>query len=663
MKKPVKFQNEKEIKNDKENFNGIDNRAIKKKNTGKNNLEKIELNNQSNELNDNNAQSDLTKVQEEKPKKLIEIKPRETYLKDKINKMNFHNNLLSGINKGIDEQLKNVKNGIVSQKVLLKSLPKNVDKYINKSFEESSNNKYDELIIKKRYKSIKDLKIEKDILNKKLIQIIENENLLENKTGSQIVEKNLKEKIKKDITNQKNKIIQKLENTNNNIKNEILNQKDINNNRQENLKNFIDNFERDKEIVKIRAKKYREEKKERNKRIANDLNKLMEKRKKEIEDKNKKEQESKEKVVINLKKQAKEIENKRAKEVNGQSVLYKPYINSKLEGTAKNYLFMKNYEKFLKEEKNLLDKENMYRKQKMKHISNEEIEEFNIKMDKKREEKKIITDQKTEKLLEEWDERKKTIPTYISPFSEIAYNDINKQKNYEENKKNQRIELNKKKEEFSKELKRPHINKELEQKRLELINNLDPQNKKPIEKDTLKQKKRKGRIILKKADPSKPSKFSWKLKMLNTSESDISIEKTLIKKPKQYKLSMSMEKPPNALPNIKHDYLEEIIENKKKKEQNSKINSSNNLLTEGNYVKNSAKKWEKLINKNGEKSLIDNVNDARNKIKMLELESIKNEKLLNLRKPTSNDIELNKKFSSLIIDSIEAKLSLINQMK
>ena len=457
--------------------------------------------------------------------------------------------------------------------------------------------------------------------------------------------------------------IQKLENINNNIKNEILNQKDINNNRQENLKNFIDNFERDKEIVKIRAKKYREEKKERNKRIANDLNKLMEKRKKEIEDKNKKEQESKEKVVINLKKQAKEIENKRAKEVNGQSVLYKPYINSKLEGTAKNYLFMKNYEKFLKEEKNLLDKENMYRKQKMKHISNEEIEEFNIKMDKKREEKKIITDQKTEKLLEEWDERKKTIPTYISPFSEIAYNDINKQKNYEENKKNQRIELNKKKEEFSKELKRPHINKELEQKRLELINNLDPQNKKPIEKDTLKQKKRKGRIILKKADPSKPSKFSWKLKMLNTSENDISIEKTLIKKPKQYKLSMSMEKPPNALPNIKHDYLEEIIENKKKKEQNSKINSSNNLLTEGNYVKNSAKKWEKLINKNGEKSLIDNVNDARNKIKMLELESIKNEKLLNLRKPTSNDIELNKKFSSLIIDSIEAKLSLINQMK
>ena len=198
----------------------------------------------------------------------------------------------------------------------------------------------------------------------------------------------------------------------------------------------------------------------------------------------------------------------------------------------------------------------------------------------RREEKKIITDKKTEKLLEEWDERKKTIPTYISPFSEMAYNEINKQINDVQNKKNQIIELNKKREDFSKELKQPHIDKELEQKRIKLINSLDSKNRIPSEKDTLKHKKRKGRIILKKADPSKPSKFSWKLKILNSSENEISIEKTLIRKPKQYKLSMSMEKTPKKqLPNIKIDYLKEIIENKKTKENNSKNNSSNNLLT------------------------------------------------------------------------------------
>ena len=50
---------------------------------------------------------------------------------------------------------------------------------------------------------------------------------------------------------------------------------------------------------------------------------------------------------------------------------------------------MQNYEKFLKNEKNLIDQENLNRKNRMKQVSNEEIEEFNNKMDKKREEKKL----------------------------------------------------------------------------------------------------------------------------------------------------------------------------------------------------------------------------------------------------------------------------------
>ena len=41
----------------------------------------------------------------------------------------------------------------------------------------------------------------------------------------------------------------------------LLEVDNINNKKQINLKNFIDNFERDKEIVEIRAKKYLKEKK------------------------------------------------------------------------------------------------------------------------------------------------------------------------------------------------------------------------------------------------------------------------------------------------------------------------------------------------------------------------------------------------------------------
>ena len=667
MKKEVKFKDDikktkqedsKELKNDKEYLTGREHKSEKQ---SKNDLDKI-TNEQPKNLNEEQEQTE--NLQEENTKKMIEIKPRETYLKDKIDKMKYNNHLLSGINNGMDELLKSVKKDIFSKKVLLKDAPNNMEKYINKSFDIGSNNKEANYNLKNKYKTIKELKIEKDNLNKKLIQLIENENLIDNKNNSEfVVEQNLKEKIKKDVNAQKKKIIQKIENINEKIKDVILNEEDINNKKQENLKNFIDNFERDKEIIEIRTKKYLKEKKERKKRMANDLNQIAEKRKKELEDKDKKEKEKKEKMINQLKREAKEIENKHSKEVGAKFLLYKPYINEKVEGTSKRYLFMQKYEQFLKNEKSLIDKENFNRKKKMKHITNEELEEFNNKMDKKREEKQLITDKKTEKLLEDWNERKKTIPEYVSPFSENAYKAITKNVQEFQDKKDRLKALNIKKQEFGKnDVKQPQINKDLEKQRLELIDNLNSK-KIFLEKDTLQHRKRKGRILLKKPDPNKPSKYSWKLKILNTSDNEISIEKSLIKKPKDYRFSASVEKSPNKLPSIKIDYLKEMIKEKENKE-NAKLNSSNNLLTEGNYAKVSAKKWEKLINnKNGNNSIVDNINSAKNKIELLQLKAIQSEKLLNAQDPNSKDPELNKKVTNLIIDSIEAKLSLLNQMK
>ena len=667
MKKEVKFKDNikktkqedtKELKNDKEYLTGREHKSEKQ---SKNDLDKI-TNDQPKNLNEEQEQTE--NVQEENTKKMIEIKPRETYLKDKIDKMKYNNHLLSGINNGMDELLKSVKKDIFSKKVLLKDAPNNMEKYINKSFDIGSNNKEANYNLKNKYKTIKELKIEKDNLNKKLIQLIENENLIDNKNNSEfIVEQNLKEKIKKDVNAQKKKIIQKIENINEKIKDVMLNEEDINNKKQENLKNFIDNFERDKEIIEIRTKKYLKEKKERKKRMANDLNQIAEKRKKELEDKDKKEKEKKEKMINQLKREAKEIENKHSKEVGAKFLLYKPYINEKVEGTSKRYLFMQKYEQFLKNEKSLIDKENFNRKKKMKHITNEELEEFNNKMDKKREENQLITDKKMEKLLEDWNERKKTIPEYVSPFSENAYKAITKNVQEFQDKKDRLKALNIKKQEFGKnDVKQPQINKDLEKQRLELIDNLNSK-KIFLEKDTLQHRKRKGRILLKKPDPNKPSKYSWKLKILNTSDNEISIEKSLIKKPKDYRLSASVEKTPNKLPSIKIDYLKEMIKEKENKE-NAKLNSSNNLLTEGNYAKISAKKWEKLINnKNGNNSIVDNINSAKNKIELLQLKAIQSEKLLNAQDPNSKDPELNKKVTNLIIDSIEAKLSLLNQMK
>jgi hypothetical protein len=653
------IENEKELANEKEYLIGIEHKNPKDINQNIKNMEKpANVGQTPEENNDENAK-------EEEKKKMIEIKPRETYLKDKIGKMQFNNNVLSGINKGIGEQLSSVKRDIISTKVVLsKDAPKDLEKYINKSFEASSNKNKDEIFnLKNKYKSIKELKKDKDILSRKLIQIVENENLLENKNDAEhVVEQNVKEKIKKEMLIKKNKIIRKLENVNEKIKNILIDVEDSGSKKQDKIKNFMDNFERDKEIIEIRAKKYLMETKERNKRIANDLNQLAEKRKKEIEDLDKKEKEKQEKMATKLKRQAKQIENKRSKEVGEKSLLYKPYMNEKIEGTANNYLFMQKYKNFIKNEQNLIDKENMSRKIKMKQITTEELEEFNNKMDKIREEKQLIQDKKTEKLYEDWNKRKNTIPSYVSPFSEKAYEKITNPAEKEKEDKKIKEELIKKKLDWSKQIGVPKINKDLEQKRLESISNLDPK-RFLIEKETLQHTKRKGRVILKKPDPQKPSKFSWKLKILNNSENELSIERTLVRKPKQFKNTISVDRSSTKLPSIKKDYLQEIIKEKENQENIKKVNSSKILANEQNYVKSSEKKWKKIITKDGNGSLVDNINNAKNKINLLELKAMQTEQLMKVREPMSNDVELNKKVSNLLIDSIEGKLSLLNQMK
>ena len=87
------------------------------------------------------------------------------------------------------------------------------------------------------------------------------------------------------------------------------------------------------------------------------------------------------------------------------------------------------------------------------------------------------------------------------------------------------------------------------------------------------------------------------------------------------------------------------------------------MTNEQNYVKSSEKKWKKIITKDGNGSLVDNINNAKNKINLLELKAMQTEQLMKVREPMSNDVELNKKVSNLLIDSIEGKLSLLNKMK
>ena len=67
--------------------------------------------------------------QNEPPKKQMLIKPRETYLQEKISKMNPNKNLMSNIKKELGEKVKTV---IKDENVVINEVTKDLNKYIKK---------------------------------------------------------------------------------------------------------------------------------------------------------------------------------------------------------------------------------------------------------------------------------------------------------------------------------------------------------------------------------------------------------------------------------------------------------------------------------------------------------------------------------------------------
>ena len=188
MLKTVKIQKEDEPKKKKrtsrvnarssKNINQINQEEIKTEKDytqGQEHIPEHETSEKPENISSTNIQeNEQTSNEETSGKKVIKLKPRETHLKDKMNKMQFDESLLSGINKGIEGQLKSLKEDIMSNNVSIG----NNKKFVNKSFDYilNDNVKKDNFDTKKKYKEIYDLKEEKDALNRKLMQIIKKRN-------------------------------------------------------------------------------------------------------------------------------------------------------------------------------------------------------------------------------------------------------------------------------------------------------------------------------------------------------------------------------------------------------------------------------------------------------------------------------------------------------
>ena len=609
----------------------------------------------------------------ESPKKQMLIKPRETYLQEKISKMNCNKNLMSSIKKELGDKVKNI---IKDENILITEVPKDLNKYLKKEIDKSEKNVNENYINKQKYKEVKKLNDELMGLKKNLTQLEQNEKLLQDEgfiqlNSSQkgnpqntVFDKSIKDQQLKSIQDKKQKLIEKIKGLEFQIKCIMEDHKELSN--KEKMKLFIDNFERDKEIVEIRAKKYFKESKERDQRMQNDINNIIERRKKEMEEKDKNEKKEREEIIKKFKEQEKAIEQKQSK-LNEEKILkYKPYINQKLEKTKKNYLYSQKYENFIKrEEKHIKDENNKNRKEKEKYnYKFEDIDKFANEYDEKLENRKYDQEQKSMELSEKWAKNRESLPKSNYPIFMPEEKEKNKKQIFEEENEDPEIKtLFQKVGKDIREMHMPEIDLKKKEEREAIIFSLEnPSNIMKNNRYTLK-KQKKNRVLLKKRDTSKPSKFKWELKLVEENDNDKIdiINKNLIHKPKKINL-MPITRMSTEITNKKPDYLKEIITKREQKNKqramSSKVKNNNN--DEMLDINKKSKKWEKAINKDG--NLIDNINEIQEKAQIIEQQADMKEKLLQLSGGVENNPELGRKVSSLLIDSIEAKINILKKM-
>ena len=622
-----------------------------------------EENNNANEKEEEIAPN-LNNIKEEK-----NISDTTKYLKDKISKINLSRNALNGINEGIDKQLKNIESDIMEDKILMTEVPKknNIGRILSYSLQKIPKLQLSNFEQKNKYKTLKDLKEEKDELRNKLNKIIANEKLFKKEENYKdgvgdlpksisSVDQNIYDSKKRLIKNKKDEIMNKIDTIDDNIK-EIISS-EIKSTRKERIRNYIDNFDKDKEAIELRVKKYFKETKERNKRLKNDLNKKLEKMKKEIDDNNKKEKLKKEEIFKKFKEQEKLIVNKRVKKNSEKVIECKSYLKKIPKENIMKYLFAKKEEEFKKEEQNLIDKENLKRKEKMK-INFNEINEFEKNVISYREKFETENSERKKKLLHEWKERKNALPINIGYSHKDFKEEQNKEIEKEELKKQKFIELKQKRISFGYNIKntlQPEINEKLKNQRIELI--------KSIENPTLSLKEKLLTERKRKEEESTENKKIKKIKLkvnnsvnkvnnnTNTSPNIVTNNNVNVNK-KILSPAIRIVYPFHPNVDKKIDYLTKIrIEKEKKKSVTNEKKEENSNNT----------KWIKALN-NNEGNVMENINMIKEQARVLDDEVKMKEQILKLNGGMRNNPEFGQKISNLIISSIGAKLSILNKFK
>ena len=523
-------------------------------------------------------------------------------------------------------------------------------------------------------KALNILKQNEEQIIKDIHKINNNINLLKNETSMNNVNYNIhdlnKEKKKiedkiKALEKEKSLFIEKLEEIKNR-RNSMNYQQEkelgiIEKNKKLKLKKFIDdlNNKEKNEIIEEKIKKIQEDSKKLQLKMKSDLEEVINKKNFKMDQLEKEKEDKIKKYLNDMKEEEKKYIKTRNQKAKEQLLKLKELQleNNKEQKNKKTmHLYKKIEDKFLKDEEDKVKIENKSRKEKMKHIDLNEFNELAKNFDEMKSKQLYESKLKIKKQREIWSQRYKLIPEYVNPLNKV----IEEEKNIMKKKEQEKILEMQKLKDLQKQYKVPKPLIVAKEKTIDIVDQRKQKSKKILIKsssysDVIRQKM----MVKFNTTKNKKEKGEEADTNINKAKDIINFKLPLIcLKEKYRKVNKSFEKDKNNNQNheLSTDYLNQRrLINEKNRERKRNLGELSNL----DYSKTND--IRKLIKENG---LDENMlKMAKSKLEILDEKKKQKSLLLKLNGGIANKPDLGEEICDLMIDSIQAKLSILQEIE
>ena len=522
-------------------------------------------------------------------------------------------------------------------------------------------------------KALNILKQNEEQIIKDIHKINNNINLLKNETSMNNVnnihdlnkeKKKIEDKIKA-LEKEKSLFIEKLEEIKNR-RNSMNYQQEkelgiIEKNKKLKLKKFIDdlNNKEKNEIIEEKIKKIQEDSKKLQLKMKSDLEEVINKKNFKMDQLEKEKEDKIKKYLNDMKEEEKKYIKTRNQKAKEQLLKLKELQleNNKQQKNKKTiHLYKEIEDNYLKNEEDKVKIENKSRKEKMKHIDLNEFNELAKNFDEMKSKQLYESKLKIKKQREIWSQRYKLIPEYVNPLNKV----IEEEKNIMKKKEQEKILEMQKLKDLQKQYKVPKPLIIAKEKTIDIVDQRKQKSKKILIKsssysDVIRQKM----MVKFNTTKNKKEKGEEADTNINKAKDIINFKLPLIcLKEKYRKVNKSFEKDKNNNQNheLSTDYLNQRrLINEKNRERKRNLGELSNL----DYSKTND--IRKLIKENG---LDENMlKMAKSKLEILDEKKKQKALLLKLNGGIANKPDLGEEICDLMIDSIQARLSIIQEIE